>query len=77
MTGKKTMFGMGNQFNGFAEEKYLKGLENRTHGELPQGNVKLSKTFTEALPKASGALPDVINANIAMADTQKALGAIV
>jgi len=43
MTGKKTMFGMGNQFNGFAEEKYLKGLENRTHGELPQGNVKLSK----------------------------------
>lgn len=61
MANKKSSFHMGNEFNGYGDETYLKGTERRTYAPLSQENVHLTRDFSSLLLKALGGIPLVLN----------------
>jgi len=76
MSGKRTSFSMGNEFNGYAGATYLKGTDRQSYPLLSQTDVRVLTSLDSLVVMALGAIPVYIDANQADLDMSMAVGAI-
>ncbi|WP_300916392.1 hypothetical protein [Bacteroides acidifaciens] len=77
MAKKSSSFHMGDEFNGSGKKTYLRATQHNKYKLLPQENVRLTPDYKQCVPKVIGALPLIMAAVKASANSMlKAVGAI-
>lgn len=76
MSGKKSSFHMGNEFNGNGKKVYLRATQCNTYAPLSQENVRATPDFGQYTQQAVGAMPVMNSGDKSVGIELKALGGI-